>query len=69
MSTITESKEYKGYKINIVYDEVCDSCRTWDNLGKIYSTWRDFNPDGERLDDLTDDNGNEYYKEDGHFDF
>lgn len=44
--------DYKNYKIQIVYDEDCESPREWDNLGTIYSNHRRYDPDGHSIDEL-----------------
>jgi len=41
---ITDTKEYKGYTINISFDEHAESPRTaWDNLGTMVVFWNNYN--------------------------
>ena len=50
--------DYKGYAIKIYYDtDYTSSRKEWDNLGVIYSSHRDCNPDGHKIDEILD----EYY--------
>lgn len=62
---IYETIEYRGYTIEIVYDTDPESPRMWDNIGKIYSNHRDYNPDGHTLSELFEDP--DYQDEDGNF--
>ena len=52
-----ESIDYKGMSIKIYYDEDPASPREWDNLGTIYSNHRDYNPDGHKIDELFNEDG------------
>lgn len=36
---------YRGYNINVYYDEDADSPRDWDNLGTIYTAHRRYQPE------------------------
>lgn len=47
-----ETISYKGHEINVYYDEDSESPRTWDNLSKIYSNSRRYDPDNLDIDDL-----------------
>lgn len=52
-----KSIEYKGMTIRICYDESADSPREWDNVGTIYSNHRDYNPDGHKIDEIENEEG------------
>lgn len=43
--TLYESTEYRGYTINIYYDECPESPRQWDNLGTFYTAHRRYCPE------------------------
>ena len=51
------SIEYKGMTIRISYDENAESPREWDNVGTIYSNHRDYNPDGHKIDEIENEDG------------
>ena len=51
------SIEYKGMTIQICYDLNADSPREWDNVGTIYSNHRDYNPDGHKIDEIENEEG------------
>lgn len=38
MSELYQQTEYRGYHINIYYDDAPDSPRVWDNLGTFYTS-------------------------------
>lgn len=44
--------EYRGYNINVKYDFDPQSPREWDNLGVIYSNYRNYSPDGHSIKEL-----------------
>ena len=52
-----KSIEYKGMTIRISYDENAESPREWDNVGTIYSNHRDYNPDGHKIDEIENEEG------------
>ena len=53
MSNLAETKEYKGYTINIYYDEEpLNPRKDFDNLGVIFSNHRNYNPDGRFFEEL-----------------
>lgn len=54
---LRETVDYKGYAINIYYDNDAESPRSWDNLGTIYSNHRDYNPDDHSIEELLNDDG------------
>lgn len=51
------SIEYKGMTIQICYDGDAESPRKWDNVGTIYSNHRDYNPDGHKIDEIENEEG------------
>ena len=51
------SIEYKGMTIQICYDLNAESPREWDNVGTIYSNHRDYNPDGHKIDEIENEEG------------
>ena len=51
------SIEYKGMAIRICYDENAESPREWDNVGTIYSNHWDYNPDGHKIDEIENEEG------------
>ena len=51
------SIEYKGMTIQICYDLNAESPRKWDNVGTIYSNHRDYNPDGHKIDEIENEEG------------
>lgn len=51
------SIEYKGMTIRICYDGNAESPRKWDNVGTIYSNHRDYNPDGHKIDEIENEEG------------
>ena len=60
MEPIKEIK-YKGYRIEINYDENPESPREWDNLGTIYSNHSRYDFDGHKIEELIQDvDGNIY---------
>ena len=52
-----KSIEYKGMTIRICYDLNAESPREWDNVGTIYSNHRDYNPDGHKIDEIENEDG------------
>lgn len=50
MNDIVKTETYKGYKIEIWWDE-CADYRDSDHLGKFYSNLRDLNPDKKEIDE------------------
>ena len=52
-----KSIEYKGMTIRICYDENAEGPREWDNVGTIYSNHRDYNPDGHKIDEIENEDG------------
>lgn len=52
-----KSIEYKGMTIRICYAEDADSPREWDNVGTIYTNHRDYNPDGHKIDEIENEDG------------
>lgn len=51
------SIEYKGMTIQICYDLNAESPREWDNVGTIYSNHMDYNPDGHKIDEIENEEG------------
>lgn len=51
------SLEYKGFKIEVRYDEYPEDPRTWNNIGTIYTNMRNIDPDGHKIDELMDEEG------------
>lgn len=51
------SIEYKGMTIQICYDLNAESPREWDNVGTIYSNHWDYNPDGHKIDEIENEEG------------
>lgn len=49
---IHQTEEYKGFKIEICYDDEAESPREWDNLGTIYTNNLRHNFDGKSVKDL-----------------
>lgn len=52
-----KSIDYKGMTIRICYDENAESPREWDNVGTIYSNHMDYNPDGHKIDEIENEDG------------
>lgn len=50
-----KTEEYRGYTINIYYDEDAQSPREWDNLGTIYSNSRSYDPDNHSIEEILND--------------
>lgn len=53
-----QTEEYRGYTINIYYDESGESPRDWDNFGTIYSNSRSYNPDKHSIEEIMNDSHN-----------
>lgn len=49
--------DYKGMTIRICYSLNAGSPREWDNVGTIYSNHRDYNPDGHKIDEIENEDG------------
>lgn len=52
-----KSIDYKGMTIRICYAMNAESPREWDNVGTIYSNHRDYNPDGHKIDEIENEDG------------
>ena len=50
-----KTEEYRGYTINIYYDEDAQSPREWNNLGTIYSNSRSYDPDNHSIEEILND--------------
>lgn len=54
---LIETEEYKGYTINVYYDEIADY-NDCDHLGTFYTNVpRYLDPDGHEIDEILDENG------------
>lgn len=52
-----KSIDYKGMTIRMCYDLNADSPREWDNVGTIYSNHKYYNPDGHKIDEIENEDG------------
>ena len=52
-----KSIDYKGMTIRMCYDLNADSPREWDNVGMIYSNHKYYNPDGHKIDEIENEDG------------